>query len=268
MQLHISNFDESRMKTIADAICQHPVDGIIYMPIGFGEDFVRINQNVLGRFCSSGIPVVVAGHCKLPDFPQLSGVSTNHYRGAYAITSHLIGLGHERIAMVYDRPNQDRQKIIEGFQEAIRDAGLPASGAILRYLPQGVSPRTEVKQLLHARQKPTAFFAIHELFASEIMAGLDEMGLGVPQDAAVVSFGDSPMGRFLPVPLTTVRVRHREEGDLLAGMMMDILDGSVEPPCWTELPARLVIRESCGANLGGTFLKQSPADTHSAAPAG
>lgn len=250
MQLHLTKYDVGRMREIVASLCRNPVDGVIYAPIGTEVDFIRLNQEFLGQFRERGIPFVVAGHCDLPELPEISGVSTNHYRGACDMTTHLIGLGHERIAMMYRAPNQDRQRAIDGFRRAMRDAGLPVHEEYMRCMPRGGSPRSEVKQLLHAKRRPTAFFAIRESDASEIIAGLGEMDLTVPRDAAVVAFGDSPMLRFLPIGLTTVHIRHAEEGDLLAGMLLDILDGRIEPPCRTELPARLIIRESCGGQRG------------------
>lgn len=258
MQLHLSNHDPIRLRDIVESLCDDPVDGVIYTPTGAGDDFVRLNDEFLARFRERKIPFVVAGHCELPSVPDISGVSTNHFRGAYDLVSYLASLGHKRIAMIYNKLNHDRQAIMDGFCKAMEDAGLERHEELMRCLPDRVSPRAEVKQLLHSRVKPTAIFTINELFAQKTLAGLSEMGLAVPRDIALVAFGDSPMVPLLPIKLTTVHIRHGEEGDLLAGMLLDILDGRIEPPCRTELPAQLRIRESCGGQRGSW---QSEANT-------
>jgi LacI family transcriptional regulator len=84
---------------------------------------------------------------------------------------------------------------------------------------------------------------------------LNEAGLEVPRDLALVGFDDIPTARFVTPPLTTVRVRMTEMGS----RALESLAFTMENPEGTKnsvqvLQTELVVRRSCG-----TPKKKAPA---------
>jgi DNA-binding LacI/PurR family transcriptional regulator len=62
-----------------------------------------------------------------------------------------------------------------------------------------------MRQLLARGPRIDAVFAASDLMAIGAIHALDEAGLKVPRDVAVVGFDDIPMAQFAKPPLTTVR---------------------------------------------------------------
>jgi LacI family transcriptional regulator len=102
-------------------------------------------------------------------------------------------------------------------------------------------------------------FAASDLIALGAMAVLDEVGLRVPADIALVGFDDIPTAaRFRP-PLTTVRQPLDYMGRLAAEHLCSLIAGETDDALRVTLETKLVVRGSCGANDGAN---------RAAAPAG
>lgn len=92
-----------------------------------------------------------------------------------------------------------------------------------------------------------AVFAASDLIALGAMRALAETGLHVPGEVAVAGFDDIPMASFANPPLTTVLQDTKRAGERLVENLLQQLRG--ENVGSVMLPARLVIRRSCGAAL-------------------
>ena len=77
------------------------------------------------------------------------------------------------------------------------------------------------------------------------MRALAEAGLHVPGQVAVVGFDDIPMASFANPPLTTVLQDTKQAGELLVKTLLHLINN--EPVQSQMLPAKLLIRRSCGA---------------------
>ncbi|MCD4824308.1 MAG: substrate-binding domain-containing protein [Phycisphaerae bacterium] len=222
------------------------IRGVIYCVSDHGTAVSR-NSEAIRQFRDHDIPIVTAGHFRLPDVDILPGVASNHEDGGYVMTNHLIGLGYRRIAVLGEQPNQDIEAVLDGYRRAMSDHRLPIEAGWTRFYEPPRSAVVEVKQFFHSKKPPEAIFALGDAVAAESMLGLAEIGLSVPEDVAIVGFGDFPISRFAATPLTTMRARFREIGELACGMLLDMIEGSGDATRRIELQCELVVRRSCGA---------------------
>jgi len=111
--LHILH-DFGKAREAARRVIDDEVEGVIYVPVGGGEAFAG-NIPILRSLQAHHLPVVVAGHCNLPGPDPVSGVTSDHSGGAQAMIRHLIGCGHERIALLGWHPNGDSSFRRTGF---------------------------------------------------------------------------------------------------------------------------------------------------------
>jgi DNA-binding LacI/PurR family transcriptional regulator len=88
-------------------------------------------------------------------------------------------------------------------------------------------------------------FAASDLLAIGAMRALAEAGIGVPDQVAVAGFDDLPMAALASPPLTTVQQDTRAAGEMLVDNLLRLIRG--EKVGSAMLPARVVIRRSCGA---------------------
>ncbi|MEQ4724769.1 LacI family DNA-binding transcriptional regulator [Nonomuraea sp. B19D2] len=188
-----------------------------------------------------GIPAVIVEPRRDPPRSMPVVTSTN-LAGARAATEHLIGLGHERIAIVTGRPGvpcaRERRA---GYRRAMAAAGLKADPRweVCGYF-QMDNARAATKEMLDSLpEPPTAVFACSDVMALGVYQALGECGLQVPGDVSVVGFDDSLAAVYAVPGLTTVRHSWPELG--AAGLTALLSSG---PPERVEVPTTLVVRSS------------------------
>lgn len=195
-------------------------------------------------------------------------VASDNFGGAYDLTSHLIGLGHEHIVQLMPdinglRPIEERHR---GYVAAVNEHGLDA------YAPWKIAPPErpefhetdiyslvgeksqriidEVVQLMSAvEHKPTAVFCINDILAIITISALQELGYRIPEDVSVVGFDDISMASHISAPLTTVSQNAFELGNVASRQLLERLGSDHSPPRSHIVPTRLRIRSSAAAPL-------------------
>jgi LacI family transcriptional regulator len=195
------------------------------------------------------LPVVLLGSRR--NGGGVHTIDMDNFGGAQAMTRHLLGLGHRRIAFVTGpRTNRDAAERLRGFREAMRSAGGICEGPEVAGDFREEGGYRAAGRLLRARPKPTAVFAANDSMAIGLMSAFRERGLRIPEDIALAGFDDIPIARFTTPPLSTVRVPIAELGLIAARRLLQVLDGKDPEAVHETFAARLVVRRSCGA--GGT----------------
>ena len=182
----------------------------------------------------------------LPDQPGLS-IGCDNLQGGRLVGEHLLALGRRRIAFLGDASTHypeffDRYR---GCDAALQAAGLAMDPALQIDAQSSEDDGYGAAQALIARgQAFDAVFAASDLIAIGALRALAEHGLRVPEDVSVAGFDDIPAARFTTPALTTVAQDTSSAGAMLVETLMALIDG--EPAASRMLPARLVLRQSCG----------------------
>jgi LacI family transcriptional regulator len=194
-----------------------------------------------------GFPVVL-----LDPRARISGcctVSVANQGGAAAMVEHLVRLGHRDVAIVKGPVgNVDAEDRLRGWRQALRAAGLEvrAGWQIEGDFSEAAGYRA-AKALLALRPRPSAVFAANDYMALGLLSALRDAGIDVPREMAVTGFDDIAIAQYLSPPLTTVRVDAYELGARAVQLWMQAAAGNGAAPRHEVLPARLVVRHSCGA---------------------
>jgi LacI family transcriptional regulator len=181
-------------------------------------------------------------------------VCVDNVGGARAAVEHLIGLGHRAIALVGGpRGNSDAEQRAAGYREALRGAGIDPSAGLEVSGDFGEQSGYAAASVLLAQQpRTTAVFCANDGMAVGLLGALREAGVAVPQQMAVVGFDDVAIARYLSPPLTTVSVDVCELGRSAVRVLLGSLRPEADGGRLSEvLPARLVVRASCGAGNQG-----------------
>ena len=213
------------------------VDAMMAAPFGIAE-------SALAEVRDAAIPFVTLGK------PPPGGgdyVHTDDVNGVRALTEHLITRGRRRIAFLGgDESAPPTQERLEGYQTALRAAGLPAypeDVVFAEYTRQG--GRSGAATLLDRDDRPDAIVAANDLIAIGVLDAARARALRVPDELAVTGYDDIDAASLVDPPLTTVENPAREIGRACARLLLDRLDGEVtETTRAIGLPHRLVIRES------------------------
>jgi LacI family transcriptional regulator len=129
---------------------------------------------------------------------------------------------------------------------------VPFEPALVLDLPEGGSLPDRgarvVDRWLALPETPTAMLLPDDEVAVGVLWALDQRGVRVPNDVALVSFDDLPGAAYARVPLTTLAQPARQAGARLAELFLEGLqDPEQIAGRGIELSPRLVVRQSCGA---------------------
>jgi LacI family transcriptional regulator len=156
--------------------------------------------------------------------------------GARLAVNHLAALGRKKIAHITGP---------ERFE-----AGLKAGASDCRPGQWSEAWGREAAQSLFARRRamPDALFCGNDQIARGAVDALREMGLGVPDDVAVVGFDNwNVMAEAARPALTSVDMNLEALGREAGASLMEMMGGRALKGA-RRLPCSLVIRDSCGAH--------------------
>ncbi len=232
-----------------DSLVDHNVDGIIVATRSNQEGNER-----LAEIADSNVAVVVVGR----DFqhPSVDSISTDNFTGGFEATQHLIDLGHKRIGFIGAAfENRKNLKRLQGYLSALTKHEIPVDERLITggresltgvpgYSTESIGYES-MKRLLSLPNRPTAIFARNDFTAVGAMTAVNEAGLQIPKDLAIVGFDDTPLALHTMPALTTVRQPMRIQGQLASEMLLGrIKSRDVQDPIKRVLDCELIIRES------------------------
>ena len=240
--LILCNTDEAPVRELETLtlLRQKKVDGLIAVVTG-------ANVDAFSEASDTGLPIVLVDRCLPGD--HLCTVLADDEHGAYQATQHLLQLGHRRIGVILGRvgisTSEHRRK---GYEAALREAGVAIDPALLQTGHSTVAGgAAAAKALLDLTPPPTAIFATNNLMTVGLFVTIKQRHLRCPEDVAVVGFDDMVWLSVFSPALTTVAQPSYELGKKAAELLWNRMDEKkAGNPCLVILPAKLVIRESCG----------------------
>lgn len=194
---HVATYYLSRTGILPRAVLGGGVDGVICLYSSTIErelDAVKLD-----------IPVVRVGG-GTPNWH----LRPDDYEGIYQATSHLIHLGHRRIAFLGDLERKfavfAHDERLRGFQNAMSDAGLEVDDDLLLNIQD--PSRQDGYQTMQVSLKrgitPSAVVCLNDLTALGAMAAAQEHGLRVPDDLSITGFDSLTWDAPEAIELTSI----------------------------------------------------------------
>jgi DNA-binding LacI/PurR family transcriptional regulator len=216
-------------------------DGIILL--GYGD--YEIYRPRLEKLVAQGTHFVRFG----PVHDGQPGVSVgcDNLQGGYEVTRHLTRLGRTRFAFLGTATSQSPEFLdrFKGHTRALDEAGI-ANHA--RWQHDAISTEEAgfhaVSELLARGADFDAVIAASDLIAIGALRALKEAGVDVPRTVSVTGFDDIPAASLANPPLTTVMQDTSRAGELLVETLLAKIHGHGAGN--SVIPARLVVRKSCG----------------------
>jgi LacI family transcriptional regulator len=236
------NTDESpsKEKMYVNMLLERRVDGILLVPALRGVDSIALIKK-------QGIPIVLLDR-RAPDL-QTDVVLCDSEFGAYELTRLLLSLGHRKIAILNGPPgvstSEDR---FSGYRKALEEAEIIPDQRLEYFGAFNQESGFEMTfRVMAGALKPTAIFATNNFIAIGVLKALQELGLRVPADVAVVGFDDLPPD-LITFPFLTVAAQPAYEIGRRATEILLKKFGRHDPDPYQEvvLTAKIVVRQSTG----------------------
>ena len=217
------------------------VDGII---ASMANETVQLDY--YEKIKSKGIPLLLfdRGENDL----NVDYIGIDDYASSHMIVEHLIEQGCKRIAHIGGyRHTRIFNNRIRGYMDAIRKHDLPLDDELL--IESSLTKedgREKMIQLLALPKRPDAVYIASDYAALGALQVLKENKIDIPNEIALVGFGDEPFTAMVSPSITTVNQHSSKIGKLAALAFLKHIKTSILKQTLNKiiLDAELIIRDS------------------------
>ena len=235
-------YDEDTEIEAVNTLLKRSVEGIIFIDTALhsventGTSHIIPSVFVNRRYQAS------ENHCIIPDNRQ----------SARLATKHLAQMGHQHIAYIGGPVGWEAtKKRHAGYCDILTEYNIPYKH---EYVAEGDwqlrSGHQTAQCFVRLENPPTAIFASSDRMALGAIYALQDCGKQVPEDVAVVGFDNRAFTEFVRPMITTVSLPGYEMGQTAAKFLLNKVEGYDVPNCIVPICGELIVRESCGTQLG------------------
>ena len=156
---------------------------------------------------------------------NVNSVFTNGHKALYDLTKYIISNGHKNIMFVAGDQNDMTQTRIDGFKQAMEEAGLEIHDYSITNIAYGSIEEVEKMSERIVKEHPevTAIIYPDDMTAQAGIHKLRELGKKVPSDISVAGFDGATWTKYLTHPLTTVKQDTHLIGKTLAELLISVI---------------------------------------------
>lgn len=237
-----SGADRARELEILRGSRMQMVDGVLYSALALGEEDAHLLDSI-------ATPMVLLGE-RIFHGPT-DHVTMLNTEGAKAATEHLIGIGRRRIIALGAHEGEvigSAGLRLTGYRQALDEAGIPFDEQLVCEV--GDWFRFEgaegMRRILASGIAFDGVVAFNDSMALGAMRVMQEAGLRIPQDVAVIGFDDIDETRYTLPTLSTINPGREEIAEVAIQFLQERINNPGPTPAPREHFARfeLVQRES------------------------
>ena len=238
--LSTSHSEEDEEDAYLKILESRRADGIIVAAAAMADPNVD-------RLIASEYPVVLL-ESRSSD-PRVVTVFADSIGGAERITAHLLEEHNlTRIAHItWPLRHRTAADKLEGYRTALGRHGVPFDETLViegDYSQQ--AGRNACIQLIESGLKFEGIFAANDEMAFGALQALQEYGLDVPRDVALVGFDDINLAQMVRPALTTIYQPATEVGKVATRQLIKLIGTQPIEERQIQLPTQIMIRNSCG----------------------
>ncbi|QOD60977.1 LacI family DNA-binding transcriptional regulator [Polaribacter haliotis] len=195
---------------------------------------------------SKGIPLILfdRGENDL----NVDYIGIDDYNSSHLIVKHLFEKGCKRIAHIggYKRTRIYNNRI-RGYVDALKKYNLPLDAELLTESGLTIEDgREKMLQLLKLKKKPDAIYVAGDYAALGALQVLKEQNISIPNEIALVGFGNEPFTDMVSPTITSVNQHSEEIGKQAAKTFLKYVDNETIEQSLNKiiLNAELIVRDS------------------------
>lgn len=207
----------ARQDELVDAFIAAGMDGLIIIPCAGGE------QSAV-KAMKQGIPVVLSNR----DIPGLEGVgrvSIDHSWSIRKAVRHLYANDYRRIEMISENMTvssvADRER---GYTETIKELGLTPVIHVVDTVTQREETISALKDAV--RRGVDAIIAARIQLSFFCIEAIQEMGLQIPSDLALICADDSPVYHLYRPQISYISHSSFQIGEKSFNLLKDMMEGA------------------------------------------
>ncbi len=156
---------------------------------------------------------------------QCDKVIVDDVGGAYKAVNHLVKIGSKRIALI---TTQDYITVgslrKEGYLKALVSNDITIDKNLIYKIDDNKDLQDQIRKVINVKNPPDAILAVNEIYAAIALKIVQELGLVVPNDIAIIGFTSGLISEYTSPPLTSVE----QHGDLMGRSAAELLINRIE----------------------------------------
>jgi LacI family transcriptional regulator len=183
-----------------------------------------------------------------------SCVTCDDEQGSFDAVAHLVNLGYTKIAHLagYQHTNIGKNRL-NGFKRAVDEYNLNVPD---KWIIEGgfdeVAGYKGFNKIMKSQQKPEVIFTVTYPVALGMILAAEGIGLSIPEDVEIISFGGSNYNHYIKPSLTFVEQPVEEISRKAFNLLLDEINN---PEKRNQedivLPTRIVVCETCKKKESG-----------------
>ncbi|MDH2184766.1 LacI family DNA-binding transcriptional regulator [Pseudomonas sp. GD03651] len=240
--LGVSGYQSEQEQELLEVILSRRPDGIILT----GTLHTTISRN---RLRAAGVPVVETWDLSTEPIDMLVGFS--HEQAGREVARHLLGQGYQQFALfAVDDPRGLRRA--DSFSATLAEQGVSIlHRRVWQGLPSLAQGRQGLSELMDSLQgsgqDPCVVVCTSDTIAQGVLTEAAARGIRVPEQLAVMGFGDMAFAAHTFPALSTVRIDGALMGQTAAMMLLERLQGEVDSGKTVDIGFSLMQRDSTAA---------------------
>lgn len=238
-----SDEDAQKSSALIDVLINRSVDGFIIVS-------TENSQSKIRNLLEDNVPFVLLDRF----FPEIQTdyVSTNNYQASFDSCTHLLEMGYRKIGLIgYESVLHHMKERIRGYEDALAVHGVQQGPNWLRKVRDqevGVKTREAIDQMLSTDCPVDAIIFCTYSLAVNGLKYINELGIKVPEELGIVSFGQAELFDLYQCPITFVM----QQMDELGKKAVELLIRKIENP---EIQKQQILMQA-------TLIKRASSSPH------
>ncbi|GHV85973.1 DNA-binding transcriptional regulator CytR [Spirochaetia bacterium] len=194
---------------------------------------------------AAAVPLVQC--CEYDETIPLPYVSIDDIAASKIIMDYLFAHGKKNIVLMNGpiRYKYARHRL-QGYQEALARAGIPADPSLVFQLPEVSYDMavSEATRFLRRGGRPDAFFCVSDVYAAAVVKAGKRLGFSIPGDFIVVGFDNVEIASMTHPALTTINQPKHQLGVSSCELLVERINNPQAPVRSILLETELIVRES------------------------
>jgi len=231
-----TNYDPERTSHYVRRFIERKLTGVVIMTSELDAELIGelARREVSVVFLDLGQPGV-----------HMSNLRVNYEAGIEEAILHLVSLGHTEISFISGPAHlRSAARRNESFRNSMRRHLSDTRALVYRGDFKLEGGRRAAREILAARERPTAVVAANDMMALGAMVEFRAASLDIPRDISVVGFDDIAFASLAEPHLTTICLPRVELGRRAVEALMTTIEHPEQPGVEINIPTYLVVRGS------------------------
>lgn len=234
--INITNFKKEEMVRHIKNFAKIGVRCLLIM----ADDSEEISDDIFNAVSSVKAPVlfITSNYLSNLDFDSLY---IDEKRGIAMALEHLIERGYQRIGFIGEKQSLGRHKV---YRDLMRKYGMPIDERFVKISTQRAEDGgySCMKEMLQESDHPDAVFSSYDQMAIGGIFAIEEAGLEIPADIAVIGFDDMHVSRFIHKGISTIKNPYEDMISIAVRVLLKRIEHPESAPQQIALKPSIVIR--------------------------